>query len=369
VSKSAQPGNTPRASATEAVAATAAAWLAERDAGLTSAQEIEFALWRAADPRHEAAAARLERTWTTLQSLRAFRPEVRRHPDRDLLAPAIRRRPRLLPFPGRVAISALAACLALAAVGWIAVRDRAGSAEQRYATAAGGYERVTLADGSMVELNATSEVSVMFFPAERRVRLVRGEAHFTVAKNKARPFVVEAGGVAVRAVGTAFNVRMSAHDVEVLVTEGKVQLSSGVTRVDPDALSGDAPADAVRLGQRARSTATLLSANERTVIATANAAAAKLVVERISASAVREALAWQGARLVFADTPLADAVAQFNLRNAVQLELAGADLAALPIGGSFRAENVEGFVRLLVSGGDIETERPEPAKIVLRRKK
>jgi len=56
------------------------------------------------------------------------------------------------------------------------------------------------------------------------VRLVRGEAHFTVAKNPARPFIVEAGGVAVRAVGTAFDVRHADGAIEVLVTEGKVHV-------------------------------------------------------------------------------------------------------------------------------------------------
>ena len=52
-----------------------------------------------------------------------------------------------------------------------------------------------------------------------------GEAYFTVAKNPGRPFVVAAGGVGVRAVGTAFNVRLDSDAVEVLVTEGRVQVS------------------------------------------------------------------------------------------------------------------------------------------------
>jgi transmembrane sensor len=77
---------------------------------------------------------------------------------------------------------------------------------------------------------------VAFTDAERRVRLAGGEAHFVVAKNEAWPFVVEAAGVAVRAVGTAFAVRVDGAQVDVLVTEGRVRVEqpavTGQTRVD-----------------------------------------------------------------------------------------------------------------------------------------
>ncbi len=351
----------------EAIDATAAAWLAQRDDGLTRDEAVAFARWRAADPRHEAAAARLEGAWASLQQLRDFRPEAARHPDRDLLGARGMRR-RVVRFPAVAAAVALAACVAVAAVWWSGTRRDRASAEQRYATTLDGYERVTLADGSMVELNSASEVAVQFSLAERRVRLVRGEAHFTVAKNPARPFRVEAGGVAVRAVGTAFNVRLGAGEVEVLVTEGKVSVAE-VERLVPKALSVDAEARAAHSGQRESSPAAVLVANERTVVSTAVAATAAPVVERVTAQAVREALAWQGPRLVFSDTPLREAIAQFNRRNPVQLELADAELGALTIGGSFRAENVDAFVRLLEAGGDLAADRPDTRRVVLRRAK
>jgi transmembrane sensor len=327
-----------------------------------------------------AAPARLEAAWTALQQLRDFRPEARVHPDRNLLRPPPKRR-RGLPFPA----------LAVAAVWWVgSSRREAASREQHYATTVDGYERVSLADGTMVELNSASEVAVQFSPAERRVRLVRGEAHFTVAKNKARPFLVEAGAVAVRAVGTAFNVRLGGKEVEVLVTEGKVavaEVERGDERSEVRSRKsevGGQPA-APTPGEGGRSVARSesnglavgavyaeLSANERVVISVAPATAAVAavglpVIEKVAPEAMREALAWQGPRLVFVDTPLADAIAQFNRRNQLQLELADAELGALPIGGSFRAENVDAFVRLLVSDGEIAVERPAPNRVVLRK--
>jgi transmembrane sensor len=228
-----------------------------------------------------------------------------------------------------------------------------------------------LNDGSVLELNGDTVADVAFQPTERRVRLLRGEAHFTVAKNASRPFWVEAGGVAVRAVGTAFNVRLGARDIEVLVTEGKVSVSEANPLI---AAVRNTPAEftATTGGARTPVPDTFLVANERAVVSKVRAATSGAltapVVERVAPEVVRDALAWQGPRLVFVDTPLAEVIAQFNRRNPVQLVLADAKLATLPVGGSFRPENVEAFVRLLESGFDIQSERRGADEIVLRHK-
>jgi len=361
----------PRPSDAEAIEATAAAWLAQRDDAMTRDDERSFASWRAANPQHESAVVRLERTWAALQPLRDFRPEAVRHPDRDLLARPSRG--KVIAFPARLIAVAAAAAIAFSA-GWWALRPSgAPAAAAVYATTVGGYERVMLADGSVLELNGDTSAEVRFTTDERRVKLVRGEAHFTVAKNAARPFWVVAGGVAVRAVGTAFNVRLGATEIEVLVTEGKVSVSE-VERVVPNALSDSTEPRPTRSDQHVPTPDTFLIANERAVISTARPVPSTpvepppvRVVERIAPEAVREALAWQSSRLVFVDTPLAEVVAQFNRRNRVQLVLADAALGTLPIGGSFRAENVEGFVRLLASGGDVAVAQAAPNRVVLRK--
>lgn len=330
-----------RPSEREAIEATAAAWLTEADAGLAPERAAEFARWRAADARHEAAVARLERAWGALQELRDFRPEAQRHPDFDLLGGTARsRRSRRMAWAGL----ALAASLALVA-GWLAGTRELPPGEQRHATTLDGYQRLSLPDGSIVELNSATEIGVQFQPTERRVQLRRGEAHFTVAKNPQRPFTVEVDGVAVRAVGTAFNVRRGAGDVEVLVTEGTVEVAR------PTAVT-EAPAT--------------LTANHRAVVQIAASAGQTRIVE-LGPESVREALAWQGPRLHFSDTPLREAIAQFNRRNAVQLELADAELGALPIAGSFRAENLDAFVRLLTADGEIVVAARDERRIVLRR--
>jgi len=159
------------------------------------------------------------------------------------------------------------------------------------------------------------------------------------------------------------------------VTEGKVSVSE-VERVVPNALSPAARIDDNALGQPVPPPDTFLVANERVLVptprpATAMPSAPKPLprVEQLAPAVIRDALSWQGPRLVFVDTPLAEVVAQFNRRNSVQLVLADNDLATLPVGGSFRPEDVEAFVRLLESGGDVVVDRTDESLLVLRRAK
>lgn len=328
-------------------------WLTQREEGFSIAQKRDFERWCRADPRHAAAVVRLEAACALLEKMPLVRAELQpvvEFPVKPrVIAPENR-------FPVLRLVFAMAAALAIGAFGWWqwALPQ---SAAQLYATSTGGYERVVLADGSVVELNANTEVRVDLASADRRVALVRGEAHFTVAHDTARPFIVSAHGVAVRAVGTAFNVRLAATSVEVLVTEGKVAVSDSA-----------APSAAVV-------TPTLLAANERTRIATQPAfsvtaptgsLAPAPVVEQVTSEALREALSWQERKLAFSETPLRDVVAQFNRRNRTQLLLGDPALAERPVGGTFAADNVEGFVLLLESSGSITVERRVDGTVVLR---
>lgn len=341
-----------------AIEDAAIAWLTERDDGFTPARAREFAQWLRADPRHAATVARLEQTLGLLHGLPEFRAEINTAFERSApvvpFAPSAAPETTAAPVPAaraprrsrRLAVWAgLAAALAvMAAVGW---QTLGGASEVRYATAKVGYERAQLADGSTLELNAASAVRIRFSAGERRVRLEAGEAHFAVAPDPARPFLVLAGEVAVRAVGTAFNVRYTAAgDVEVLVSEGKVRVGS------------DGPASA------AAATAPLVGAGERIVLPKLVPAPA---VEKVDPAVLRAALAWQGTLADFADAPLADVVARFNARSRVQLVLADPALAGRRIGGTFVLDEAEAFVRLLERDGEIVGERRGEHEIHLRR--
>lgn len=203
-------------SSPEEIRATAAQWTVRRDRGLSATESIDYELWLAADPRHAAAMQRTSAAWSLLDRI----PESAAAP---ILAAATRRRS----FWRRTATFGSLAAAALAVGLFIWSRplpaDPALSAPALSATTT--PRLVTLSDGTVVQLNTGSAVIEEFTAATRRVTLTRGEAHFAVAKNPARPFVVRAGNVDVRAVSTAFNVHLQSSAVDVLVTEGVVQLN------------------------------------------------------------------------------------------------------------------------------------------------
>jgi transmembrane sensor len=134
----------------------------------------------------------------------------------------------------------------------------------------------------------------------------------------------------------------------VLVTEGQVQV--------------DAPhAPATTTG----GPVAILSRGERAIVP--RSATAGPVIEPVTAEDIARELAWQAPRLQFEETPLAAAVAEFNRLNRHQLELADPSLEALRIGGTFRPDNVEGFVRLLNTALGLEAEPHGPDRTVLHR--
>jgi len=354
--------STPDAAALEKAAAD---WITRIDRGLTAEEAVQFAAWEAADPRHAAELVHMIGIWRLLDTADEV-PEVMQ------LVPAVearvaRRVTRRQWRPLAFAAGGLAAGLALVAtLSPGPTSSKPGDATPLTAASAPGArsyqvlpstaQRLTLADGSLVELRADSQVETAFSPGERRVWMVRGEAYFTVAKDPARPFVVQAGNVAVRAVGTAFNVRLAPATVEVLVTEGQV-------RVHEAATSASLLASAASTTSPPNAPLPVLSAGQRIVVpASARAAGPTLVA---TAEETERALAWRSAQLVFDRTTLEDAVAAFNSFNRRQLSLGDSALRTRRLGGTFRADNIDAFVRLLETGFDLSAEPRGEFEIVL----
>ncbi len=93
-----------------------------------------------------------------------------------------------------------------------------------YHTVSGRQMSVALEDGSRLTLNTDTALTIQFSDAERRIELLRGEAYFEVAPNKARPFIVDGGNAEAKAVGTAFSVSNASDTTRVSVAEGTVQV-------------------------------------------------------------------------------------------------------------------------------------------------
>ena len=172
---------------------------------------------------------------------------------------------------------------------------------------------------------------MQFTAAVRRVRLERGEAHFAVTKDPARPFLVNAAGIEVRAVGTAFNVRVGAVTLEVLVTEGRVQLNSQPAATAGAATAGSPPPPSL---------IPVLEARQRAVVSL-GAATQPPQIDTLTPGEIERVLAWQHRLLNFTAMPLREIVAEFNRRNVVQLVVADPELASVRISAAFRSDNSE----------------------------
>lgn len=341
----------------------ASLWMAESEEGLTPARQREFELWQRADPRHAAAVRKFQWGRSVLQNLPSIQGELQpiiNFPQVCQSQRAVTHRSQMR--WGRI-LGGCAAAIALGAATWWTWPEK-DKADVRYACEAGGYQRVLLKDGSILELNENSSVLVRFEPQMRRITLLTGEGHFSVAKDAARPFVVEARGLAVRAVGTAFRVRIEQSSVEVLVTEGKVAVTHA--ELPDSAKPADAAGDRFGGGYPVN-----VSAGEQTKVLTSDGkvsltSATRPIVEKATPEKIRHALDWQEKKLIFTDVPLRDVVAQFNRRNRLQLVVDDQQLASRSVGGTFAADNVEGFVRLLESSGTVSTDRRGEFEIVLR---
>ena len=305
------------APAPSAADAAAADWAVRLDAG-TLPPDARAALdaWLAADPRHEGALLRAQAAWATLvpDPLPAERPLS---PDRRRWLAAGAR------AAGLAAVAAGGAALWL----WPAPDDA-------LATLRGEQRRARLADGSTMLLNTDSRSRVAYTPERRRVTLDQGEAWFEVARDRARPFVVEAGAVRVEAVGTAFAVRRTAGRAEVAVTEGRVRIWS--------------VADPARF--------LFLDAGTRASVAEAEGASDAVV----QSGGVADALAWRRGEIVLDGRTLGDAAAEFNRYNDRRLAVESA-LADRRIVGWFRTRDVEGFARsaAAMTGARIEQDAEE----------
>lgn len=354
---------TPPAETSPDIAQAAAEWVIRRDRGLSVREQAEFARWHAADTRHREEFDRIAAGWRDLDRL-APAPMLSAAADAVVLRARNRRsRRRVTVMTGGIFAAAVA--LALGFFAWL---RPVPAPVDNYKVIASSSREVRLPDGSVALLNGNSRIETHYTPGERRIRLIQGEALFTVAKNPARPFHVTAGPITVRAVGTAFNVRMGAAAVEVLVTEGRVRVDESMSgrsllkagpESDPTTGSPDSSSPVSE---------PVLTAGQRVVVNLAAVVddSSEVAVVEVGSAEIEQSLAWQSTRLVFNDTPLDEVVGIFNRYNRHRLVMGDRGLAGRKITGVFSADNPDGFARLLEATADVRTEQNGNGDTVLR---
>jgi transmembrane sensor len=211
---------------------------------------------------------------------------------------------------------------------------------------------VTLADGSVVQIDPESRLQIRLRKQQRDVSLERGRALFRVAKDPTRPFVVHAGATQVRAVGTQFGVEQSREGIVVTVAEGRVAVLPHDLSTDAGSTSGGAAPPAGRPAtERDSSDEVLLSAGQQVIVPRRGPA------EAVRAVDTDRELAWVAGRLVFDNESVADVIDEFNRYNVVQLHVASRELAQRSVTGVFDASEPESFIGFMQSVAPVNVRR------------
>jgi transmembrane sensor len=341
----------------------ASAWFLECRAGdLDEAARHEFDKWLRKSPDHVSAYLEIAAIWTEGPSL-----DPTRKWNAESLIAAARKDPgnvvalegnspvpkpkqavppkqalasiqlhRAIPRRRVFAIAAAVTAAAVIAGTWVWFQLSA----YVYSTGTGEQRSIELADGSTVSMNSKSRIRVRYSKGERVVDLLEGQALFDVAKEKARPFLVSAGGTRVRAVGTEFDVYERRAGTVVTVVEGEVAVTTPVNTDSPparaDGLTGPAGTPPVPIA---------VAAGEQLTVT-------PKVARKSDHANVAAATAWTERRIVFDSATLSEVAEEFNRYNDRQLLIQDPQLYDFHISGIFSSTDPESLIRFL-------RERPE----------
>ncbi|MCU0761611.1 MAG: FecR domain-containing protein [Hydrogenophaga sp.] len=366
----------------------AATWVTRRRSGLGPEGEAELQAWLDADPRNAQAFDDMDATFGEVQQLpdddvaqlRAGLPDqdAARHATPAGTAQPQAQRPKQEPpltgwdtalsgLNGLLGLirpllpQAAAAAIAFAMVGggWMGWShwQRQPVFEQAYTTERGQQLKATLPDaapqtaerdaalGSTLQLDTATQTQVRLYRDRREVHLQSGQAMFAVHSDPQRPFHVYAGALRITVVGTRFSVRhtgtgLDAGQTVVAVEEGRVRVEKRRTGAnDPDdteastnlAASTGAPTD-----QPVELTA------GQTVLADARGH-----IGPVASLAAHTIAPWRDGRLSFDQTPLAQAIAEFERYGRTGLVVRDPAVAALPVGGSYSLQQWQRFAETL----------------------
>lgn len=334
-------------------------WLAKIDRGLTAEEQDRFTEWLGESEANKEAMAIHSWGWSEFDRLAGLTNIKSDFIDEDLLDPKVRsywaEKPNKLWFLPNTwqKTTAIAAAIVVGVTSLMFFQSSRDvqTIEPFDSSKLPTVQKRILPDGSYVELNIDSSIEVTYTEQQRLVRLLKGEGLFDVNEDPLRPFVVEASGVNVRAVGTIFNVRLSEEQVNVIVTEGTVALS--------DESVEDATFDV-------DDSATLITESQKAVIHTEPGSMQIEVIE-MGETQISDELIWRPAFLEFDDISIREIVHEFNRRNATKILLADSSLDDLKLSTVFWSDNAEGFVRLLESEFDITAYMTGDGKILLSK--
>ena len=304
-------------------------WVVFRDGEATPAEKREFVEWMKRTPDSVEASLRVARVHAALSrdgvrwpqtSAEDLIREARAEPEENVIPLHRRVAAKPEPAPRRVRTMplafGLAASLLLAVtIGWFSM-----TRPEQFQTKVGEQRSMVLADGTRVTLNTNSKIEVRLASNRRVIDLVQGQALFEVAHDAERPFDVQVGNVAVRAVGTQFDIDRRVGRTIVTVVEGRVAMATvgALAQPIPELVAGD-----------------------------------RVIVDGAGSSALEHeinltvATAWTKRQLVFQRRPLGEIAEEFNRYNTGRVDIRTPELRRQEVTAVFRSDDVSSFVAVL----------------------
>lgn len=320
----------------EARLEVAGEWLILLDErALTQEEQTEFKCWLDSSRQNLTAFEEVARVWGKMEIL-AGMAELFPLGSLEVEQAVSENQPKSLQKTNsRARMLRVSAAIFILAITSVFMFDRHGflieaevSNNHYYITEVGETETIDLEDGSVITANTDSELRVAVDEVERRIELTRGEAFFDVEHDPDRPFTVHAGNGYVRAVGTAFSVYNNDGKVEVIVTEGSVEIVSN----EPDVAFGETNRPILlESGQ--------IAEYDKTVE----------LFEEIDPQELSRQLFWKKGMLAFEGQSLEEVVDEFSRYTTTNIEIVSDDIREIRVGGYFRSDDLNGMLAALES--------------------
>jgi transmembrane sensor len=285
---------------------------------LREADRMAFEDWLAADVAHRAAFEHANRAWSDLDILKSQPGQLR-----SVIAPVAKPSRSVAARRTRNAVIGLA----LLGTGALAILFQTGNPwialAADYRTGAGEVRTVRLNDGTIVDLGASSAIAVEFNNNVRRVRLLTGEAYFTVAPKQGpeqRAFVAAASEGTTTALGTQFSVEDIGSSAIVTAVEHQIEVAvPAAGRRDRVVLS---PGDIVQYDTGSG-------------------------IGAIRKADTAAATAWRQGLLVFDNVPLSEAVARLNRYRRGRIVVMNTSLGERRVSGVFPSDSLDNVVETI----------------------
>ena len=359
----------------KAIEKEAGAWLIKLDGDCApSAGELaSLREWLERSPVHRKQLGSLADFWGKMNVLTELAVPLGR-PESRTNRSFVRSLRHSIPKFGRAAFVTAVIVIGVVTAFWMRP-DPFLSSNGLYATAIGQQQTMTLADDSVVLLNTNTQIQVDYNNEYRNIRLLQGEAHFTVAKSAARPFRVYAGNGRVQAVGTAFSVYLKDNAVDVTVTEGEVTLASVYrsgsnrsprqgtppgTNQSSGSIAIVADGRVETLGRiKAGESATIRSAPDAVTVSTIDA------IETVEAPEMAKRMSWRDGILTFAGDPLVVVVDEISRYTTVSIEISDPVVRATRIGGRFPIGETDAMFDALEANFGLRVTRLSHDRVLL----